>query len=626
MYIFISHSSKNSAIARNICSELEKNGFECFFSTRDIKAGSVYAEELIDGIDRSDILLLLLSSASNTSPHVLREVERACSKNIPIVVYKLENVTLSKAMEYFLMTHQWVDKNTGNDAAALIPILKDIENRKNNNAAATDTPQPVPNINTTVDTARDKKIRLSRSVIICAAVLFIALVTLIVILLAGRKSDIHDKQAEVTETPGEIKTVQPDITDVPAEITAGAADISETPDRISDAPADSGTVAHGISDAPADSGTVADGISDAPADIAVITATPDDATGNITATPDDTTGNITTTPDNTAGNITATPDDTAGNITVTPDDTTGKITVTPDDTTGNITATPDDITTVPADITDAPAVTEAPVNSGIAAESEPGEIITFGKYNNDPIDWIVLHKNADGSSILISKDILCLKAFDAPESGEFGSCYDEALIGDTPMEKMYWTSSKAALAPEILIQAYGNNDWSVSNLRTWLNAGTQVVTYPDSAPTNAAAVTHGTGYATEFGFLNSINFTKDEQNALIPYSYEYTNSITGKVTECTDKVFILSQEELSWFSDYALSPLAAPTEKALETDYEHAYDGSYTNGFHYWWLRDGSPECVCMTTLAAPSLDPPVTEWLSSYYGVGGVRPCICVK
>ena len=610
MYIFISHSSKNSAIARNICSELEKNGFECFFSTRDIKAGSVYAEELIDGIDRSDILLLLLSSASNTSPHVLREVERACSKNIPIVVYKLENVTLSKAMEYFLMTHQWVDKNTGNDAAALIPILKDIENRKNNNAAATGTPQPVPNINTTVDTARDKKIRLSRSVIICAAVLFIALVTLIVILLAGRKSDIHDKQAEVTETPGEIKTVQPDITDVPAEITAGAAEISETPDSISDASADNGTVAHGISDSPADSGTVADGISDASADSGTVADGISDASadnGTVADGISDASADIAV--------ITATPDDTAGNITATPDDTTG-----------NITVTPDDITTVPVDITDAPAVTEAPVNSGIAAESEPGEIITFGKYNNDPIDWIVLHKNADGSSILISKDILCLKAFDAPESGEFGSCYDEALIGDTPMEKMYWTSSKAALAPEILIQAYGNNDWSVSNLRTWLNAGTQVVTYPDGAPTNAAAVTHGTGYATEFGFLNSINFTKDEQNALIPYSYEYTNSITGKVTECTDKVFILSQEELSWFSDYSLSPLAAPTEKALETDYEHAYDGSYTNGFHYWWLRDGSPECVCMTTLAAPSLDPPVTEWLSSYYGVGGVRPCICVK
>ena len=60
----------------------------------------------------SCLILLILSNNSNTSPHVLREVERAVSKNIPIIVYRIEDVILTKSMEYFLMTHQWVNGKT----------------------------------------------------------------------------------------------------------------------------------------------------------------------------------------------------------------------------------------------------------------------------------------------------------------------------------------------------------------------------------------------------------------------------------------------------------------------------------------------------------------------------------
>lgn len=58
-------------------------------------------------------MVLLLSKEANDSPHVLREVERAVSKNIPIIIYKLEEVTLSKSLEYFIMMHQWIDTERG---------------------------------------------------------------------------------------------------------------------------------------------------------------------------------------------------------------------------------------------------------------------------------------------------------------------------------------------------------------------------------------------------------------------------------------------------------------------------------------------------------------------------------
>lgn len=109
MHIFISHSSHDAEKAAGICSVLEGEGHSCFIAPRDIRPGREYAEEIINGISGADILLLLLSEQSNQSPHVLREVERAGSSRIPIIVYKLEEVALTKSMEYFLMTNQWID-------------------------------------------------------------------------------------------------------------------------------------------------------------------------------------------------------------------------------------------------------------------------------------------------------------------------------------------------------------------------------------------------------------------------------------------------------------------------------------------------------------------------------------
>lgn len=128
--IFISHSSSDEKEATRICEYLEKNYINCFIAPRDIKVGASYAEELLDGLDNSKVLLLMLSNEANNSPHVLREVERAVSRSIPIVVYKLEFVELSKSMEYFLMTNQWRDIKKSDDLSELYSLIKKILREK----------------------------------------------------------------------------------------------------------------------------------------------------------------------------------------------------------------------------------------------------------------------------------------------------------------------------------------------------------------------------------------------------------------------------------------------------------------------------------------------------------------
>lgn len=130
MRVFISHSSKNSELAEELCGSLESKGFSCFLAPRDIRSGCEYAEEIVNGIDNSEVVVLLLSEASNSSPHVLREIERAVSKKKTIIVYKLEEVTLSKSLEYFLMTHQWINAKPGRNFDEIVKRISDLDEQQ----------------------------------------------------------------------------------------------------------------------------------------------------------------------------------------------------------------------------------------------------------------------------------------------------------------------------------------------------------------------------------------------------------------------------------------------------------------------------------------------------------------
>ena len=52
---FISHSSQDTEAASRICSFLEARGVTCWIAPRDVNPGAIYAEEILDGIESSEI-------------------------------------------------------------------------------------------------------------------------------------------------------------------------------------------------------------------------------------------------------------------------------------------------------------------------------------------------------------------------------------------------------------------------------------------------------------------------------------------------------------------------------------------------------------------------------------------
>lgn len=178
-----------------------------------------------------------------------------------------------------------------------------------------------------------------------------------------------------------------------------------------------------------------------------------------------------------------------------------------------------------------------------------GDYVQFGRYYDEPILWRVLDKIADGGVMLLSERILCLKVFDAAESGradETGGSY---------------TTNKTK-------QAFGSSEWSNSNIREWLNSSEQKVTYTTQPPVKTAIWDGYNAYADESGFL--YNFTQDESDAIQLVKHD----------NVTDRVYLLSQEE----AEKIVERKRKPTEIAVRnSEYELTADNNWL-----YWLRTSS--------------------------------------
>ncbi len=110
--VFVSYASQDKAVADALCAAVEQRGIRCWMAPRDILPGHNYGEAIIEAINASRLMVMVFSSHSNQSPQVMREVERAVSKGLPIIPFRVEDVAPSKAMEYFISAPHWLEALT----------------------------------------------------------------------------------------------------------------------------------------------------------------------------------------------------------------------------------------------------------------------------------------------------------------------------------------------------------------------------------------------------------------------------------------------------------------------------------------------------------------------------------
>jgi tetratricopeptide (TPR) repeat protein len=110
--VFISYSSRDKPVSDAVCATLEAKGIRCWVAPRDVLPGTNYPRAIVEAIEASRVMVLIFSSHSNASPHVVRELSHAVSKGVIIVPFRIEDIPLSKDMEYLIGIPHWLDAMT----------------------------------------------------------------------------------------------------------------------------------------------------------------------------------------------------------------------------------------------------------------------------------------------------------------------------------------------------------------------------------------------------------------------------------------------------------------------------------------------------------------------------------
>jgi hypothetical protein len=140
--VFISYSVKDGQVAGQVCRALEEQEIKCWMAPRDVPFGADYEETIVDAITASPLLVLILSSHSNASQHVKREIQNACAEGSPteIIPLRIDAVAYSKALRYYLGSAQWLDASTPPLEAHLRRLVEHVRTRLRRSDKETTTP------------------------------------------------------------------------------------------------------------------------------------------------------------------------------------------------------------------------------------------------------------------------------------------------------------------------------------------------------------------------------------------------------------------------------------------------------------------------------------------------------
>ena len=110
--VFISYSSQDKPVADAMCHTLENNGVRCWMAPRDILPGTSFEHAIVDAINSAKAFVIIVSSHSNSSSHVENEVKLAWKRGLTIIPFKIEDIRLNEAFDFYFSSKHWLDAVT----------------------------------------------------------------------------------------------------------------------------------------------------------------------------------------------------------------------------------------------------------------------------------------------------------------------------------------------------------------------------------------------------------------------------------------------------------------------------------------------------------------------------------
>ncbi len=125
--LFISHSSADVEVARELRAVLDEAGYASFMAPDDVIGTDTWTAQILDAIERSRAMIVLVSARANQSNHVSREVSLALGRGRPVLPVRIERVGPEGSLEYLLSLVQWTDAFPPPIKAYSATILRRVE-------------------------------------------------------------------------------------------------------------------------------------------------------------------------------------------------------------------------------------------------------------------------------------------------------------------------------------------------------------------------------------------------------------------------------------------------------------------------------------------------------------------
>jgi hypothetical protein len=84
--VFVSHSARDTWVARQIAREIAACGAKPFLDEAEIAVGEDFEEEILTFLEKADELVVLMTPWAQDRPYVWAELGAAWSRRIPIVI------------------------------------------------------------------------------------------------------------------------------------------------------------------------------------------------------------------------------------------------------------------------------------------------------------------------------------------------------------------------------------------------------------------------------------------------------------------------------------------------------------------------------------------------------------
>lgn len=594
--IFISYSTQDAGFAEKLRSFLLRDKIDVWMAPYSITPGKEFAEEIVHGIQESELFLLLLSKASNDSPHVLREVSMAVTQNKKMISLRIEDVKPSLSMAYYLESIQWYDALQRDDAS-MNQLVSDLRKIMDNAGDIQPVREKEEKKDSGLFSGKKKRIVMAAGAVAVVAAVSIGIASMnhsstdsdkSAQMLANTETVIEENEqgGEIPATPGSGSVdVAENTEENPAQITGAdteeaseekeeTKDIKDSQKNAKDKKTDKKeskdegekknsvpAIHHDLSSGKKNSGSASD----------LSVAAAEGSNGSEKAS------------------------------------------------SGEKRASEEKVK---------PEKKETQKQETVASAADQisvGSLLRFGTYrpsgyseanNDDKIDWIVIDVDKKNeTALLLSASILDVKAFDVAESGE---CRFD--------KKGNVINSKEKYSDENMTEFYGNSDWSRSNIRTWLNSDKSRVSYPDQAPVRDGTSVGFNGYEKQPGFL--ARFTDAEKNRIMVRENKTTgNSMQPSVVTSSDRVFLLSVEETDRYllgNDISLyAPLTKSAHDSDTSPWMEIFDEQKASCF-MWVLRTPANDNAYSVMVIGGDIDY-VEDYSFDYANTCafGIRPAI---